>query len=215
MVDIIHWLLNLHNSEFLSSLIENGGVTVVAFIVFVETGLLLGFFLPGDSLLITAGVLTSSSAIGGRPLIGIVPLLIVTSIAAVVGDQLGFYLGAKSGDLALVNSKPKIKKYLNEAKVFFREYGASAVIYARFIPIMRTFVPFAAGLSKMSYQKFFKLNVLSGIGWVFSMVFIGHYLGKSAYADQLHKILLIVIFVSVLPVFITTYKRYKKSGNGK
>lgn len=204
----IEWVLNLHNSEYLAELISQGGILVVVFIVFAETGLLAGFFLPGDSLLITAGVLTSSTAIGGRPLIPLMPLMIATIIAAVVGDQVGFYLGNKSNAMAQVKDRPKLKKFLAEARDFFAEYGAWAIVIARFVPIMRTFVPFAAGLSSMSYKKFITLNVGSGILWVVSMVLVGHYLGKSQYADQLHKIILIVIFVSVLPVVVTATKRY-------
>ena len=210
-MDIIHWILNLHNSEFLAQMISEGGIAVVVLIVFVETGLLVGFFLPGDSLLITAGVLTSSSAIGGRPLLGLSSLIIWAALAAVVGDQLGFYLGAGSGNLADRKASLRMKKFLEEAKSFFADYGERAIFYARFIPIMRTFVPFAAGLSQMHYRKFFKLNFLSGILWVALMVLIGHFLGKSALADQLHKVLLLVILISVLPVFFTVYKRYFKS----
>ncbi len=191
-------------------MISNLGIPVVVAIVFVETGLLLGFFLPGDSLLITAGVLTSSSAIGGRPLIDLTALMISTIVAAVVGDQCGYYLGHRSGVLVEKNAKPRVKKLLLEAKDFFAEYGAASIIYARFIPIMRTFVPFAAGLSKMPFRSFLKLNIFGGIGWVVSMVLIGHYLGKSSFADQLHKIILIVIVVSVLPVVFSVFKRYLK-----
>jgi membrane-associated protein len=209
-VGIIDFILQLHNSEFLSQMISNLGIPVVVAIVFVETGLLLGFFLPGDSLLITAGVLTSSSAIGGRPLIDLTALMISTIVAAVVGDQCGYYLGHRSGVLVEKNAKPRVKKLLLEAKDFFAEYGAASIIYARFIPIMRTFVPFAAGLSKMPFRSFLKLNIFGGIGWVVSMVLIGHYLGKSSFADQLHKIILIVIVVSVLPVVFSVFKRYLK-----
>ena len=191
-------------------MISNLGIPVVVAIVFVETGLLLGFFLPGDSLLITAGVLTSSSAIGGRPLIDLTGLIVATILAAVIGDQCGFYLGHSSGVFVEKNAKPKVKKLLEEAKDFFAEYGAASILYARFIPIMRTFVPFAAGLSKMPFRSFVKLNIFGGIGWVVSMVLIGHYLGKSSFADQLHKIILVVIFVSILPVVFSALKRYFK-----
>ncbi len=210
-VEIIDFVLQLHNSEFLSEMISKGGIPIVTAIVFIETGLLAGFFLPGDSLLITAGVLTSSSAIGGRPLINLTVLMVTTIFAAVIGDQCGYYLGHRSGLLVEKNAKPRIKKLLLEAKDFFAEYGASSIIYARFIPIMRTFVPFAAGLSKMPFRYFLKLNIFGGIGWVVSMVLIGHYLGKSSFADQLHKIILIVIFVSILPVVFSAFKRYFKN----
>ncbi len=210
-VGIIDFVLQLHNSDFLSEMISKGGVPIVTAIVFIETGLLAGFFLPGDSLLITAGVLTSSSAIGGRPLIDLTSLIIATIFAAIIGDQSGYYLGHRSGLLVEKNAKPRVKKLLAEAKDFFAEYGATSIVYARFIPIMRTFVPFAAGLSKMPFQFFLKLNIFGGIGWVVSMVLIGHYLGKSSFADQLHKILLIVIFVSILPVVFTGLKKYFKN----
>jgi len=207
-VELFDWILKLHDSEFLAQMISNGGIPVVVLIIFIETGLLAGFFLPGDSLLITAGVLTSSSAIGGRPLIELWPLIFWCLVAAVVGDQVGFQLGSKSASLKMLQNKPKLQKMLLEAQSFFAEFGSRAIIYARFIPIMRTFVPFAAGLSKMPYRSFVKLNVGSGIAWVFSMVLVGHYLGKSPLADQLHKIILLVIVVSVLPVFFTVIKRY-------
>ena len=210
-VSIIDSLLQLHNSEFLSQMIANGGVPIVTFIVFAETGLLAGFFLPGDSLLITAGVLTSSSAIGGRPLLDLNYLLVATAFAALVGDQCGYYLGRNGGRFVEQKAKPRMKGFLKDAREFFAEYGASAIIYAHFIPIMRTFVPFAAGLSNMPYKRFLKLNILGALGWVVSMVLIGHYLGKSSFADQLHKILLVVIFVSLLPVVFTALKKYFKN----
>jgi membrane-associated protein len=206
----LHWMLQFHNSAFLADMIARGGIAVVVLIIFAESGLLAGFFLPGDSLLITAGVLTTSSAIGGRPLLSLAPLMVASIIAAIVGDQVGFYLGGKSNSLAALQNRPKLKKFLDEARVFFAEYGARAVIYARFVPIMRTFVPFAAGLSRMPYSKFVRLNVGSGLFWVVSMLLIGHFLGKSPLADQLHKIIIMVLIVSVLPVVITALKRYRQ-----
>ncbi len=207
----VQWVLNLHNSVFLAEMISQGGIGIVTLIIFAETGLLAGFFLPGDSLLITAGVLTTSGAIGGRPLLPLFPLIFFATLAAIIGDQIGFYLGGKSNSLVELRDRPKLKKLLDEAKSFFAQYGGRAIIYARFIPIMRTFVPFAAGLSKMSYTHFVRLNIGSGIVWVVSMVLIGHYLGKSPLADELHKIILLVIFVSVLPVVFAVFKRYGRS----
>ena len=217
MNDIIEFLKTLHSAEGLKNLVQSGGLGLLIAIIFAETGLLAGFFLPGDSLLVTAGVFASTDGMGGSGIFSLPVLLITLSLAAIIGDQVGYYLGMKAG--------PKIyrqedtlffkKKHLIAAQDFYQKHGGRAVIIARFIPIFRTFVPFAAGMAKMPYEKYVKVNIIGGLVWVNSLVPLGYFLGKSPLADQLHKIILLVIFISILPILVGATKaflnKYKKS----
>ncbi|MFN8369590.1 MAG: DedA family protein [Bacteriovoracaceae bacterium] len=167
-----------------------------------------GFFLPGDSLLVTAGVFTVTNGAGGAPFFNLYTLLIVITIAAVVGDQVGFYLGMKAGP-KIFNREDSLffkKKYLISAQNFFIMKMALRRFLCRFVPIFRTFVPFTAGLSQMNYLKFIRVNIISGVVWVFSMVLLGHFLGQTPRANKLHKVIVLIVFISVIPVIVTAFK---------
>jgi membrane-associated protein len=209
MQDLIELLKQLHSPDGLRHIVQAGGIVALTAIIFAETGLLAGFFLPGDSLLVTAGIFTSSNGMGGEGIFDLWTLLIVLTIAAVVGDQVGYILGRKTGSLIYQRKDSFFfkKKYLDDAKAFFDHHGPKALIFARFVPIFRTFVPFTAGMGQMDYKKFVRYNVIGGVLWIFSMILLGHYLGTTPLADQLHKVIVVVVFVSILPMLFTLAKR--------
>ncbi|MCC6162943.1 MAG: VTT domain-containing protein [Acidobacteria bacterium] len=206
--DLFNWLRTLHTDEGVRALIAWGGLTVLVGIVFAETGLLAGFFLPGDSLLVTAGVVCAGAFPGLPPMnIWVANALLV--IAAVVGDQVGYVLGTRAGR-AIYNrpdSRFFKKKYLYEAQELYAHKGGLSLVIARFVPVMRTFVPFIAGVAQMPYRSFVFYNIFGGVLWVTSLLWIGYFLGLSPLADQIHHIILVVILVSVLPLLWEVYKR--------
>lgn len=208
METLIHLIQNLHTPEGLRQLIQTGGLVGLVGIIFAETGLLIGFFLPGDSLLVTAGIFASSGAVGGEPLFSLPMLLVSLSIAAVVGDQLGYYLGRKTGPHIFKREDSLLFKrhHAERAHEFYLRKGPWAVVLARFIPIFRTFVPFMAGVAQMPYKTFLKFNIFGGIIWIHSMILTGYFLGKSPLADQVHKVILVVVFLSLLPIIIPAVK---------
>lgn len=179
-------------------------------IVFAETGLLAGFFLPGDSLLFTVGV------VAGAGHLDIIGINLVLMAAAVIGDTVGYMLGIRTGprifnrpDSLLFN-----RDHLKRTQEFYEKYGGKTIIYARFIPIIRTFAPFIAGVGRMSYSRFISFNIFGGIGWVFSMTILGYSLGSVPLVRQhFEKVVLGIIFVSVVPVVIEVLKagRSKKA----
>jgi membrane-associated protein len=210
MEAILHFLGNIHTPEGIEALIRSGGLLVLIAIVFAETGLLAGFFLPGDSLLVTAGLLCSRSLSGGEPILNIWTVNLTLMAAAVIGDQVGFWLGRKSGPKIFNRPDNRFfkKKYVMEAHAFYEKHGGKAIILARFVPILRTFVPFVAGVADMSYRRFVAFNIFGGIGWVLSMTLLGYFLGQSPLGEKLHLIILVVIFVSILPMIIGLLKRF-------
>ncbi|MEY2820963.1 MAG: inner membrane protein YqjA [Verrucomicrobiota bacterium] len=198
----------LHSADGLRRTIESGGLALMVLIVFAETGLLAGFFLPGDSLLVTAGVL--SIANGGRPELFDPWVLCVTlTLAAVAGDQTGYWLGRKYGDTMETRADTwwYKRRHLDEARDYFARYGAAAIVLARFVPVMRTFVPFVAGMGRMERGRFVLWNALGGVLWVWSLVWLGHLIGGTPLADKLHKVILIVVAVSLLPLAWAVAKR--------
>lgn len=194
----------LHSVEGLEQLIRAGGLFFLFAIVFAETGLLLGFFLPGDSLLVTAGILSSASLGTAQPIFHFYTLNGVLIIAAVLGDQCGFVLGSKIGASIFKRPDGRLfkKKYILEAGEFYKKHGGKAILLARFVPILRTFVPFVAGVSQMQYRRFVIFNVVGGVSWVLSMTTVGHFLGRSRFASQIDRVVLLVVFVSVLPLIL-------------
>lgn len=209
MTELLSWVKGLHSAEGIAGLISAGGMFALTGIIFAETGLLVGFFLPGDSLLITAGVLANPA---NPHFVGLsLPLMqIILTIAAIVGDQTGFYLGHRIGDSIWERPDGKLfkRKHLEEAHAFYVKYGGFAVVAARYVPILRTFVPFVAGVARMPYKKFVGWNILGGILWINSLLVLGYYLGGTEFANRLDKIIVLVIFVSVLPMVFGVGKRW-------
>ncbi|CAM2736173.1 conserved membrane hypothetical protein [Flavobacterium psychrophilum] len=213
----------LFNPEFYILLEFNGikiGLIVVLFIVFAETGLLAGFFLPGDSLLFLSGIysktLTQQISVG-NDFLNVTFLASLVAIMGIIGNMFGYWFGAKSGTY-LYNRKDNFlfkKKYLLDAKAFFDKYGSKAIVFARFMPIVRTFTPVIAGIVGMNKKSFMFFNILGSILWAFGMIFSGHYLYQifleEFHINLKHYIEYIVILIIVITTFPVLFKLLKKS----
>jgi membrane-associated protein len=187
------------------TLVKTAGYLGVFAIVFAESGLLIGFFLPGDSLLFTAGIL---SAAGFFNIWLLAPLMF---LAAVLGDNAGYYIGKKAGE-KLFHKEDSFffrRSHVEKTKKFYERYGAKAIILARFVPIARTFAPTLAGVGEMRYKTFFSYNLIGGALWGLGMPFAGYFLGSMIpNVDQyLLPIVLGIIFVSFLPVISSFLKK--------
>lgn len=211
-MNILDFIHQLHSADGIRQIIQTGGLLALVGIVFAETGLLAGFFLPGDSLLVTAGIFAAGDGAGGPGLFNLYVLLGAISVAAVVGDQVGYLLGKKTGHIMMKREDSMFfkKKHLVAAHGFYERHGARALIMARFAPIFRTFVPFAAGMADMSYASFVRYNIVGGILWAFSMILLGYFLGQTPLANELHKVILVVIVISVLPIFVTAFRAWRR-----
>ncbi|MBI2026512.1 MAG: VTT domain-containing protein [Deltaproteobacteria bacterium] len=209
---MLEWLRELHSASGIAQIIEMGGIIALVGIVFAETGLLLGFFLPGDSLLITTGVLAHPLNPHHLDFLDIRFLNLILIIAAIVGDQVGFYLGHKTGDR--IWDKPDSRfykrKHLDEAHDFYVKYGAISVVIARYVPILRTFVPFVAGVARMPYRKFVYWNIAGGVLWVTTVLWLGYYLGQTSLANRLDKIIVLVVLISYIPLVVGFAKRWHR-----
>ena len=188
-------------------IIKTLGLLGVVSIVFAESGLFFGFFLPGDSLLFTAGFLAS------QDLISIYWLLILCFIAAVTGDSVGYYFGKRVGP-SIFSKEDSIffhKKHIEKAHTFYEKHGKKTILFARFIPIVRTFVPIVAGVAGMEYKTFMSYNVIGGFVWTWSMLGGGYVLGNLIpdVDKYLTPIILVIIAISFIPA-IVEYIRHKK-----
>lgn len=182
----------------LDELIAWAGYVGLTVIVFCETGLLAGFFLPGDSLLVTAGLVASQGKLD------IVKLNLLLMAAAILGDSAGYAIGHFAGP-RLFNKKDSFffhKEYVEKTHAFFEKHGGKTIILARFVPIVRTFAPTVAGVGKMSYGKFLSFNIIGGVAWVLSMTLVGYTLGRAIpnIEKHMHIVVGIVIIVSFLPL---------------
>lgn len=190
-------------------LIETFGMLGVLAIVFVESGLLIGFLLPGDSLLFTAGLL---SANGTLPDLWI--LLVTIPLAAIAGDQVGYAIGRKAGPAVFKRPDSRFfrEEYVERSSEFFERYGARTIVIARFVPIVRTLAPVMAGVSRMNYRTFVFFNVIGGIAWGVSITTLGYFLGQVEFVhDNLEPIILGIVALSVLPIAVELL-RARRSG---
>lgn len=207
----MRWLMSLAHPEKLSQVINLGGPTwvgyaIVAAIVFSETGLLVGFFLPGDSLLFACGMLAS------QDVFNIFLLNAVLMVAAIVGDAVNYAFGAKMGEHVFEKGRLRFIKHdhLLAAKAFYEKHGGVAIILARFVPLVRTFTPFVAGIARMSYRQFAMYNIIGGVAWVLSMTLAGYFLGQiPLIANNFEAVVLIIVFISILPVLIGGYRGWR------
>ncbi len=191
-------------------LIQWGGTLLVCAIVFIETGFFVGFFLPGDSLLVTAGIF---AAAGRLNLYWLLPL---ASLCAIAGDQLGYAIGRKAGERLYRREDSRFfkKRHLERTHAFYEEYGGKTVIIARFVPIVRTFCPPVTGAARMSYPRYLAYDIFGGFLWVSSMTLAGFTLGSAVpnIDKKIHWVIAAVILVSLVPVFIQFWKmRGKKT----
>ncbi len=205
----------LRSMSNVEQMIKIGGIPVMTLIVFGETGLLLGFFLPGDSMIVVAGILTIAN--GERPaLLDPWTLFFALTAAAIVGNELGRWLGVKFGERVEKWEDGWLykRRYLDAARAYYAEKGAASLVMARFTPIIRTFVPFVAGMGKMPPRRFFAWNIAGAVIWIGSLVTIGRLIGDTPLAKNLGAITLGVIFVSFLPVLYKAGKAWLTSRQG-
>ena len=204
---LFHFLRSLFDPEGLRELIRSGGAPLICGIVFIETGFFVGFFLPGDSLLITAGILAAG---------GFLPLrwlLLPVMLCAIVGDQIGYWIGRSAG-AALYKREDSFffrRSHLQRAHDFYEKYGGRAVILARFVPIVRTFCPPVAGAARMPYGRYVMFDIFGGIFWVGAMILGGYSLGRSVpnIGKYIHYVIAVVAVVSILPAVIGILKSRK------
>jgi membrane-associated protein len=216
ITDLLHYL---NPKVLIDTLLDWLGVYVyfgLFFIIFAETGLAIGFFLPGDSLLVVAGLFAAAGKLN------LWIMLVSLFVAAVVGDAVGYYSGRKMGKA--IFSRPKSRlfnpKHLEKAHAFYEKYGGKTIIIARFVPIVRTFAPIVAGAAEMSYKKFLAYNIFGGLFWVTSMLFAGYFLGGLVETmvqnlfgiegfkleDHIDKVVIVIVFLSILPMIFEYLK---------
>jgi len=191
-------------------LIRMGGLIGLVVVVFAETGLMVGFFLPGDSLLVTAGLFAAKGDLN------IVWLNLALMAAAIAGDATGYWIGRRAGQA--LYSRPNSfffrKQHLVKTHEFYEKHGGKTIVIARFVPIIRTFAPVVAGAAEMTYREFALYNIAGGIGWVASMTLIGYFLGRAIpdIDKHIHIVVAVVIFLSLLPGIISILReKLKKS----
>lgn len=178
---------------------------ILFLVIFIETGMVIMPFLPGDSLLFTAGLFARLGYLN------MTCLLLLLFAAAILGDNTNYWIGRKIG-LKVLKTKIKNKKlvkeeYLNKTHLFFEKYGPKTIILARFVPIVRTFAPFVAGIAEMKYSKFLSFDILGGAIWIFSLTFAGYFLGEIPWIRQnIEKVALLIIFISILPIIVEVLK---------
>jgi membrane-associated protein len=186
-----------------TSIIERGGLALLAAIVFAETGLLFGFFLPGDSLLFVAGFLASDA--GGHRLPPLPIVILVVFVAAVLGDQVGYIFGRKAGPAIFTRPDSRFFKQQNVARSheFFERHGPKTIVLARFVPVVRTFAPVVAGVSQMRYRTFVIYNVVGGFIWAALVTTLGYYLGQFDWVkDNIEITIVAVVAISLIPVAV-------------
>lgn len=186
------------------------GYAALCGIVFAETGLLVGFFLPGDSLLFTVGVVCGAGDLN-LPLI-----MVLLMCAAITGDNVGYFLGRRAGPVIFSHPKSRFfhPDHLVKTRQFFERHGGKSIIYARFVPIIRTCTPFVAGVARMRYSRFLGFSVVGGAGWIVFITLAGFSLGQVTFIRQnFEKVVLLIIFLSLLPVFFELLKARRVANN--
>lgn len=205
----MEFLLDLAAGRYaLDDLIRWGGYLVLVAIVFTETGLLVGLFLPGDSLLITAGLV---AAAGG---LNIWWLNVLLCVAAVTGDSVGYAIGARIGPRLFTRQRSLFfnPRHVERTRRFYARHGAKTIVIARFVPIIRTLAPVVAGVGQMPYRRFLFYNVAGGVAWVVSMTWTGYLLGQ-AIPDidrHIHLIVMVVVLLSVIPIVVEIARERRK-----
>ncbi|NBT07887.1 MAG: DedA family protein [Chitinophagia bacterium] len=219
LLDAFHWSQLLQPQYY----IENGGLWLLLFVVFAETGLFFGFFLPGDSLLFVAGIYSAPLAAqifaSENEWLNLFIIFSFISVAGILGNYVGYQIGNKVGP-AMYDWKENLffkKKYLSQAQDFYEKHGGRAIVIARFIPIVRTFAPIVAGIVKMDKSKFTYFNIVGCLAWVASMLCAGHFLQSYIYnhfqfdlKKHLEIIVLVIVFVTTAPVIFQVIKHRTK-----
>ncbi|MGI8735230.1 MAG: DedA family protein [Pyrinomonadaceae bacterium] len=217
LYELIHQLRDFLNPKLIiETLLAKGGLFVyfgLVFIVFAETGLAVGFFLPGDSLLVVAGLFAATGKLN------LAILVVSLFVAAVVGDAVGYYTGSRLGPRLFSRKKSLLFRpsHLQKAHSFYEKYGGKTIVIARFVPIVRTFAPIVAGAAGMPYRRFVLFNVMGGFLWVSSMLLGGYFLGsilKSKFGIDLDEhiewVVIVVVMLSLIPPFVEYLKSRRK-----
>lgn len=196
-------------------ILDHGGLWLLLIIIFAETGLFIGFFFPGDSLLFITGMtLSMTDHISG---FNVAEVIVLVTLAGILGNFAGFWFGKKSGPLLFKKEDSLLfkKRHLEEAHNFYEKYGGGAIVLARFMPFIRTFAPIVAGIVKMEFKRFSLFNILGCIAWVASMILAGYFLGKAVPGLQEHLewIVLGIILITTAPVLLKVLIRKKKIPN--
>lgn len=210
--ETIEILRHLINPQWV---LDHGGLWLLMFIVFAETGLFIGFFLPGDSLLFVTGMtLSLNNTLSG---FGVPAVLAFICLSGILGNYAGYWFGLKSGPILYQRESTLFfkKKHLVAAHEFYEKHGVVAIVLARFLPIIRTFAPIVAGIVQMNYKKFSLLNILGSAGWVCAMVLIGFFLGKvvPGLKNHLDLIVVIIVLVTTAPVLYKIFFPKRKAGS--
>jgi membrane-associated protein len=205
LLDLFHQLTNVRE------LVRVGGYVGLTAIIFAETGLLVGFFLPGDSLIVTAGLLSAQPQFG----LNVYVLGLLLTVAAIIGNSVGYAIGRATGPRLFTRDDSLLfkKKHLYRAQDFYQKHGGKTLIIARFMPIVRTFVPVVAGLANMPLKAYTAYNVLGAVAWIWSMLFIGHFLGRVVPGIDKHiePLILVIVALSLLPALIS-WRRERAKG---
>jgi membrane-associated protein len=217
MIDLLKHLVDfvLHIDRHLQGIIAHYGLWTYAllfFIIFAETGLVVTPFLPGDSLLFAAGALSAGSALNVHI------LALVLAAAAVLGNIVNYGIGAFFGPKVFTREDSWLlrKKHLERAHAFFEKYGGRSIILTRFVPIVRTFVPFVAGVGRMSYRRFFIFNLIGGCAWIYSFVYLGHFFGATEMVKKNFSLVVIaIILISLLPIAVESIRAWRESCKSK
>ena len=211
MMILIDFILNI--DTHLTEIVANyGGLTylILFIIIFIETGVVIMPFLPGDSLIFAASALVASKSLN------IFIIFIISFVAAVIGDTVNFHIGKYFSDKSLENSKLIKKKYLRKTEEFFDRHGGKSIILSRFVPIIRTFAPFVAGIGKMKYFRFLTFNVVGAFFWVLLFCIMGFLFGNIPFvSEHFSLVVLAIIFISAIPVGITILKTFIESRRRK
>ncbi len=202
----------IHLDKHLSSIIQSFGLwtyLILFLVIFLETGFVVTPFLPGDSLLFAAGTFAAAKVLN------VVWLFVLLSAAAIIGDTANYWIGHFVGPKVFRQEKSRFfkKEYLERTHRFYEKYGAETIIIARFVPIIRTFAPFVAGIGRMSYWKFISYNVIGGIGWVAIFVFGGYFFGNIPFVKRnFSLVILIIIIVSIVPAGVEFVRHRRAAG---
>lgn len=198
----------LTGAQSLDALIRWGGYVLLFVIVFTETGLFVGFFLPGDSLLITAGLVASAGVLD----VWLVNALLI--VAAVTGDSTGYAIGARIGPRLFTRERSLLfnPRHVERTRQFYARHGAKTIVIARFVPMVRTFAPVVAGVGQMEYRRFLVYNVAGGVAWVTGMTWAGYLLGRSVpnIGEHIHTVVIVVIVLSLIPIAIEALRERRR-----
>ncbi len=195
--------------------LESGGLVLLGLVVFAESGLLIGFFLPGDSLLFIAGFLSSSAGSNVLPPLPLVAL--VTTLCAIAGDQVGYWFGHRVGPALFDRPKSRVfnPKNVEKAHAFLEKYGAKTIVLARFVPVVRTFAPIVAGVGKMNYRTFVLYNIIGGVVWGGGVTTLGYFLGEVNFVKENIEIAsLAIVALSIAPIAVE-FIRHRRTSHQK